>query len=279
MGHSEMDGVDASPEASESLSVPASTEIPPGQDSPPKPDGGNVSTPVESADVHVSANGNMSSAAVSNANTPAPDEPLQSVPMTATTSNSSHDSAKDAAQTITHYGTRSRNKPASARPNYAEDVEMEFDNPSKALVSRDAPSSPTAASRLSPASQAKRGASVSNGISSVNQNSTNSTTSPSIPGTSTFSANPNNSVSKKRKAATTATSTTTPASTPVHPSSRRATAASTRDSALSNMFTFEKSNGKLKNGKLIADDGTAFSVNGKCPVSFSFSPCARSREV
>src|ERR1700712_5257439 len=59
------------------------------------------------------------------------EQPLQSQPMTATTSNSSHTSAKETkepkdAAAAAPYGTRSRNR-AGARPNYAEDVEMDFE--------------------------------------------------------------------------------------------------------------------------------------------------------
>ncbi|KAF2675372.1 hypothetical protein BT63DRAFT_474995 [Microthyrium microscopicum] len=211
--------------------------------------------------------------APSASHTPNPDDIPQSHPMTASNSASSHQSAsKDAAaqaQAAGGYGTRSRNKPGISRINYAEDVEMDFEQSAAAAAAAAAnngnhdsslPESPTAASRTSPAAPAaqKRLSSSNNGNgwSPVNVNS-------SIPGTSTFSANPNLNVPKKRKAAQASTNqgqVVQQQAAQAH--SRRANpSVSARETRGSNMFSFERTKAKLQKGSLVADDGTVFSVN------------------
>jgi hypothetical protein len=194
-----------------------------------------------------------------------PEDPAQSVPMTATTSSSSHQDSKD--DKATHYGTRSRNRPGISRPNYAEDVEMEFEQSTQSRV--EAPPkalSPSAASRTSPPANtnAQKRASTNstnpNGWNAVNNSS-------SIPGTSTFSANPNASVPKKRKQQAVATSSNGHTSAQTSSVSRRSHTANqavgSKDNKGSDVYTFEKSNLRLKHGNLHADDGTVFKTNGK----------------
>jgi hypothetical protein len=217
--------------------------------------------------------------------TSTPAEPVQSHPMTTTTSTSSHLSNKDSTPPQTGYGTRSRNRPGAPRPNYAEDVEMDFemapqtngrDHSSMDLSSN---SPPAIESRQSPAPSSKRGNQTSNGWNSLNNNSS------SIPGTSLFSANPNARVphSRKRKA-TEAQSTGVGQSQSPAPTTQTVTRRTHANATQinppmreSNMLSFDKHRAILKHGKLVADDGSSFSVNGTCnrfripyPYSFSF---------
>jgi hypothetical protein len=141
---------------------------------------------------------------------------------------------------------------------------MDFEQPPPQTRNRDVSSSgsPTTTSRQSPtpASSQKRTVSNSNGWSSANNNSP-------IPGTSTFSANPNANVPKKRKPAPSSSAAQNGnLAQPAQASlvSRRANASTqSKENKLSNMYSFEKNQAKLKNGKLIADDGTVFCVNGR----------------
>ena len=164
------------------------------------------------------------------------------------------------------YGTRSRNRTGSSRPNYAEDRELEMDY--------EWGSSRRAASTTSNGLQAidTDKASGPSGKrptphaapTPANKGAASMTVTKDLPGMSTFSVNSdaNAPQSKKRKMAGSTTS--------VH----HATSASNRKSSYtmssavnntreSNMFSFEISQGYLKNSKLEADDGTLFSVNGK----------------
>lgn len=205
-------------------------------------------------------------------NTSTPAEPAQSHPMTTTTSASSHLSNKESTLPPAAYGTRSRNRPGVPRPNYAEDVEMDFemapqpnggDRSSMDLSSK---SPPATDSRQSPGLGSKRDTQAANGWNAANTNA-------SIPGTSLFSANPNARMphGRKRKAAEVQSASAGHSQSPA-PSlqavARRANAAATTSAAVvpeTNMFSFEKCRSILnKQGKLVADDGTIFSVNGKC---------------
>jgi hypothetical protein len=211
--------------------------------------------------------------------TPAQDDSAQSEPITRAPSTSSQHSSKDALAAA-GYGTRSRNRGA-ARPNYAEDVEMDFEQTTQAVnnngamleqdtspmeASSDSPSALD--SRQSPApSTGKRAVSSSNG----GWNALNKDT--PIPGTSTFSTTPNtNIVSRKRKAAAvanqniTSTNTVAPAA-PAPASGRRSGVSSLPQSTAreTNMVSFENCNTTLNEaGALVSDDGQMFSANGKC---------------
>lgn len=205
-------------------------------------------------------------------NTTTPAEPAQSHPMTAITSTSSHLSNKDSTPPPAAYGTRSRNRPGAPRPNYAEDVEMDFETAPQAnggdhsSMDLSSHSPPAIDSRQSPGPGGiKRGTPATNGWNALNSN-------PSIPGTSLFSANPSARMphGKKRKAAEVQGNDTGHSQNPA-PSSqamtRRANAAAVNASNSivpeNNMFSFDKCRAVLnKQGKLVADDGTVFSVNG-----------------
>ncbi|KAL2064982.1 hypothetical protein VTL71DRAFT_4122 [Oculimacula yallundae] len=210
----------------------------------------------------------------------APDETKpreeESQPLAMSNSNSTNPSTKDAASngagTAVVYGTRSRNRTGNARPNYAEDKEMdtEFElgpsvketNGRKATKSGD--SSTAMEVEQTPVPQKlHNGAELDNAASLQNNHKD------PIPGTSTFSANPtaNGGHSKKRKAATQAPQSQahTPVPTQSAPQAvnRRTSTAVYAGSGIedSNMLSFERCGGRLKNNKLVADDGTVLEVN------------------
>lgn len=158
------------------------------------------------------------------------------------------------------YGTRSRNR-NSNRPNYAEDREPEIEFEYQLAHKEDDSQK------------------ISRSTTAVATNG-NTTMRDSIPGTSTFSvtSTPTAPPSKKRKtmshAAAAAAANATPAQSVVpaaHSAARRASAVGTMNQSLrvqdSNMLTFDDSKGRLRDGKLVADDGTVLAVNGQ---SFNF---------
>lgn len=166
------------------------------------------------------------------------------------------------------YGTRSRNRPGTSRINYAEDVEMDFElaqPPPKASSNKSTVTS-ARASKSPPDDDAsnKTATAHTSAWSSTQKDS-------SIPGTSTFSANPNSTAThappRKRKAAgaaTAANGNVTNNTTSLQQTTRRATTALSHQGAReTNMYTFEKSKAILKNGRLEADDGTVFAVDGR----------------
>jgi hypothetical protein len=212
------------------------------------------------------------------ANTPgASDQPPQSQPMTATTSASSHASAKDVKEpAAAPYGTRSRNRPGTSRINYAEDsVEMDFEMSAATANGNtsDAASRASAVTerRPSPTATGRKGNGV--GQASWGNNVPNSKEAASnlnIPGTSTFSANPNaNSAQppKRRKNAAAHSSNAAHANSgaPSQAHARRANNAmiAANSSRETNMMTFDRTGAVLKNAKLEADDGRTVSINGK----------------
>jgi hypothetical protein len=118
-------------------------------------------------------------------------------------------------------------------------------------------------SRQSPAPSGKTPGTAANGWSAMNSTS-------AIPGTSTFSANPNVSVPhRKRKAHQTQNATN--GALPVHPAPSQPATRRSAPSAVAappvrefNMFSFDKCRSLVnKAGKLVADDGTVFAKNGK----------------
>ena len=164
------------------------------------------------------------------------------------------------------YGTRSRNRTGSSRPNYAEDRELEMDyewGSSKRATS--ATSNGLQAMDADKASGLNvRRTVTSANIAVVNKGAPGMTVSKDLPGMSTFSVNTDAGApqSKKRKVAGGATN-----SHHVTQNSNRkqnhALSTSASNVRESNMFSFEISRGYLKNGKLEADDGTTFSINGE----------------
>lgn len=211
----------------------------------------------------------------------APEPPvIESQPMTASNSASSHPSTKDAtsngAGPATSYGTRSsRNRTGGARPNYAEDkeVDIEFEPPSikettgrkgKAVVDQsihDAPKQTSSARKI---------AAVDDDPTTLSQSHHKE----AIPGTLTFSANPIPVAgsSKKRKATSNATSAQPNLAVPTQ-SANHSQAVTRRASIMahnlngfqdSNMLSFEDCGARLtEDNKLVADDGTVLQVNGR----------------
>lgn len=175
------------------------------------------------------------------------------------------ESEQEGAKGKSGYGTRSRNRRSNARPNYAEDVEMDFE---KTTVAREQASSsdlslrssPEANSRENAAAVTKKPAATANGVHAPPN------TAPGIPGTSTFSANPNVSVPRKRKAqASQAAGNSGASAQPSQTNTRRSGAfgaAQTLQIRVNNMFSFDRCRATLKNGKLVSDDGTVFAING-----------------
>lgn len=210
---------------------------------------------------------------------------LDSQPMTKTSSSSSSIPSAMAINTADNvgpspYGTRSRNKAGNARPNYAEDREM--DNDYDWLAAKKSQSSGGAVS----SGPAQAGDSDrSTGVNTRRSSNTAPASAMSkvgpagnakdgIPGTSSFSLNSEaiasstSNNSKKRKApggggaASAASQSSGQAAS--HGGSRRATATlSSARHRETNMLTFENSQGYLKDGKLKADDGTLLGINGK----------------
>jgi hypothetical protein len=212
--------------------------------------------------------------------------------MTATTSNSSHTSAKDpkepkdAAAAAAPYGTRSRNR-AGARPNYAEDVEMDFEM-AQAATNGNISGLP---SRNSIATESGQSAGVGGkkGSGAVQGNAPpwgNAGPSPkdnppnaNIPGTSTFDASPSTIPAqpapppKRRKNAASHVTNGSHANAvvPSQVGARRTNNATPAASHAreSNMMTFAKSGAFLRNGCLEADDGQVLSVNGRSSFPFT----------
>lgn len=165
----------------------------------------------------------------------------------------------DSMTDMATYGTRSRNRAGNARPNYAEDQEMDFEMSSAAATKK------RASNGLAPAPQgveeAKRTEDFTRFIA-VNEFAGKEST-PGAPG-------PAASSSKKRKAAgglpqqaQTPPTSTTPAPTVLRKSGMSASSTMARET---NVMTFTKHKSCLnKKGELVADDGTKLAVNGKPP--------------
>lgn len=188
-----------------------------------------------------------------------------------TTSNSPEAVADPAsASAAAPYGTRSRGRNAP-RPNYAEDrdIEMEFDvapakqagnkrNSGVGLTTNVVNGSKSDSEKSSPVQPRKT---VTNGTA-------NSTPKESIPGTSSFSARPEdvNGTSSARKRKQPASSTPTSSSTTGGNPAKRVFTAAPGDSDggyFTNMMSFEASGPHLKDGQIKADDGTTLAVNGE----------------
>lgn len=198
---------------------------------------------------------------------------LQSQPMTTTTSASSdHATAAEPASstnTPAAYGTRSRNRHGTSRPNYAEDGDGDMEFEAALAVPRGsrkaAASSAQNSVNASPATDGDRtsGVSTRRAHATANENAKDA-----IPGTSSFFAGPtaNNgaTASKKRKQNNTQSS---PASAAPSASAKKTDStaiqySNSQTQSDTNMPSFENCGGHLKDGKLIADDGTVYEVNG-----------------
>lgn len=201
-----------------------------------------------------------------------------SQPMTASTSSSSNPSLKDATTgTASPYGTRSRNRAGVSRPNYAEDreTEMEFEvQPAGEDDTRKAVRAGAGDSRSTPAQEP---VTIRRGLQTDHNTNGQIVTKDHIPGTSTFSASPvaftATQPSKKRKANGQPVPSSSNTLLPIINSASSGSQMNTRRASIaiqsvtgfreSNMLSFENCAGRLKDGKLVADDGTTLGVNGK----------------
>ncbi|KAH8591328.1 hypothetical protein B0O99DRAFT_519614 [Bisporella sp. PMI_857] len=203
----------------------------------------------------------------------APSQP-QSQPMTASNSTSSNPTTEVASGVAAMYGTRSR-RTTTARPNYAEDKEVDLDF-EVASTTKDTKGrkSTKGAVDLGPTDRmdfvptpppAQNGTPVEDLIISMPSHYPTP-----IPGTSTFSSKPPSS--KKRKTASQSNPTenfrpyqppTQAALQPPPPNTRRASHAAEVISGIreTNMLSFDGCNYRVKDKKLVADDGTVLGVN------------------
>lgn len=208
----------------------------------------------------------------------------ESQPMTASNSTSSNPSAKEVASGAAGaipYGTRSRNRTGTSRPNYAEDKELdaEFEIPSSSKETNGR----RGARSIDPSNVADSGgpADVPRKIPALETEQALTVQShykEPIPGTSTFSANPSatgpSHNSKKRKA--TSQPTTFQSQLQIPGQNATAPQAVTRRASMaaqvvagfrdSNMLSFDNCAGRLSGQRLVADDGTILEVNGMFSV-------------
>ncbi|APA09201.1 hypothetical protein sscle_04g039710 [Sclerotinia sclerotiorum 1980 UF-70] len=198
----------------------------------------------------------------------------ESHPVTATNATSSNRPNKDAGASGmggAAYGTRSRNRTSASRINYAEDKEMDVDieiaaqekEVRKAARVNDSRSSTSTDNGSSTAATKKTVASELEPVATTQNNNKEP-----IPGTSTFSANPSvpttqNSKKKKPPAQTAAVAASSSSQNVVQNGSLVHTTTPRASMAMheSNMLSFDNCGARLKDGKLVADDGTVLSVN------------------
>lgn len=178
------------------------------------------------------------------------------------------------------YGTRSRNRTGNARPNYAEDRELEMDYDwapasKKARGSSTSPSSTNLQSEENESSgvSTRRRSLTTVAFPSLSKGANSTVPKDHLPGMSSFSVNPEpteapQQPSKKRKApgaipaapSNLSANTTSATSLPTSRKSSKVTSAHAL--RFTNMLSFEASQGYLKKGELVADDGTVLAVNG-----------------
>ncbi|KAJ5401057.1 hypothetical protein N7465_011546 [Penicillium sp. CMV-2018d] len=180
-----------------------------------------------------------------------------------TTPNSPEAVADAANGSATAYGTRSRGRNAP-RPNYAEDRDLDADIDLSAPNSKAKRNSGVALNNIvNGANIDEKASSAQPRKSLTNGQSANGSAKDAIPGTSSFSARPedvNGSNLRKRKQ---------PASTPNStPNSGGAVKkifttppGDSEGGYFTNMMSFENSGPYLQDGQLIADDGTTFALN------------------
>jgi BAH domain len=174
------------------------------------------------------------------------------------------------AKAAAPYGTRSRQRTGGSRPNYAEDKDADMDTEMNGTHTKAMPAERSSALLESSPSEALWEASSRRGFSAVNGVSKSAAGNgqipkESIPGTSTFAANPTNTAtSKKRKQPGTSITTATPSSQSVPARPKGTTGSHSRHQPETNMMTFERCGAYLNASRqLKADDGTVLSVNGE----------------
>lgn len=206
-----------------------------------------------------------------------------SLPMTTSSSASSNIPRKDAPSgaSAAVYGTRSRNRGGVSRVNYAEDKDLDMELDAQATPKEDNPRKRKGASEshsrsntVEPAqtvAPVKRTAPPQAEANGATQEPPKEKA--QIPGTLTFSANPVTSApsqpAKKRKVNKSDNSANTMNGlhlTPTKPGTPvpRINQSTSKESA---MLSFDDSGARLRNGKLVADDGTVLGVNGKVALA------------
>lgn len=193
----------------------------------------------------------------------------QSQPMTATTSSASQNPMQldgDGSAEAATYGTRSRNKGGNARPNYADDRELDLEIEAAGRIQKTKPKKTGVPSSNASGVQEeylKVAAPAQNGFAAVNTAAINGVA--PIPGMSTFSTQPPTAPSKKRKqpgGSTAAPSPAAPAQTA--PKTRGVPSNASRLHLETNMLSFSRCRARLNAKKqLVADDGTALSADGE----------------
>ena len=174
----------------------------------------------------------------------------------------------DAANGSVTYGTRSRGRNAP-RPNYAEDRDLDMD------ADASAPSKAAKRNGVAPVNGDEKTSSAQRKSLNGNVNvPANGAAKDTIPGTSSFSARPedaNGSNLRKRKQPA-----STPNSTPTSGSAAKKIFTSAPGDSdgdyFTNMMSFETHGPYLQDGQLIADDGTTFGLNGWSPPDPKTNP-------
>ncbi|KAF3056298.1 E3 ubiquitin-protein ligase SNT2 [Daldinia childiae] len=213
------------------------------------------------------------------------DNAAVSQPMTKSTSSGSNPSGKEAMSGPSPYGTRSRNR-GQARPNYAEDKDMDVDMYDAYADKKDEESKKSsrqvgaAANGTSDApkganSTSRKGAAPEDGKASNGSHNTVKDSHPTSSATTNgSSATASTTSSKKRKAPAQSVANnahsngSTPAPAGPNATKRGATHATaittTQNTAgykVTNMLCFEKCGAIPKDGKMVADDGTVLEAN------------------
>ncbi|KAI8676924.1 hypothetical protein NCS56_00581400 [Fusarium sp. Ph1] len=204
----------------------------------------------------------------------ASDPEAHSVADPMTTQSGSDGAAKDAGtDTASPYGTRSRNRTGTSRPNYAEDKDIDTDvydyyhdkkdhdskkssRQASAAANGDAPPRGGANSRKAGTDEAKAG-------QPANASKEQQPVASSNASTSTHSTGPSQPTRKRKAANQPAGSTSQGAS--ANGSSKKATTASGPTTGISwpetNMLTFDDCKARPVNGRMVADDGTVLEAN------------------
>ncbi|KAF5514537.1 E3 ubiquitin-protein ligase SNT2 [Colletotrichum fructicola] len=196
-----------------------------------------------------------------------------SQPMAKSSSSGSDLAAKDAAMEAANpYGTRSRNRTGSSRPNYAEDrdidVDMYDDFPEKKdqeskKSARHSNVSATSAQEPPRSNGPSRKALTSDDTKAVSSQNGAKDPQPAAnpaPTAQTSSSSATTQPTKKRKATSQAASQAQAA--PSAAASRKAASGPYASSyAETNMLSFESCGANPKDGKLVADDGTVLAPN------------------
>ncbi len=180
----------------------------------------------------------------------------QSQPMTASVSSSSlQPPLENGDNAASGYGTRSRNRTGGARPNYAEDKELDLEI--------EALSKPSRASKRSTAAVSEQQQPVATGFASVNGSSTSEKPAESAPAPVATPA-PAPAPSKKRKHPGSNHTVATPSASTSASRTKPATSVPFKGYVETNMMGFSRFASKLNAKKqLVADDGTVIQANGK----------------